>query len=123
MIKPETWYNIPDPVCQAITVITKDVRVIFEQLNDLASQLKQTLNHIRNKDKRYGMKIKEVFDYFEETQNQQTQFMEEGMKKVNENMNDIQLRFGKKISNFADETGKKLDNFSSMLSDDYMNES
>lgn len=49
--------------------------------------------------------------------------MEEGMKKVNENMNDIQLRFGKKITNFATETGKKLDNFSSTLNDEYMNES
>lgn len=43
------------------------MRVIFEQINDIGGQLKQTLNHIRNKDKRYGMKIKEVFDYFEET--------------------------------------------------------
>ena len=99
------------------------MRVIFEQINDIGGQLKQTLNHIRNKDKRYGMKIKEVFDYFEETQNQQTQFIEEGMKKVNDNINDIQLRFGKKITNFATETGKKLDNFSSTLNDDYMNES
>ena len=43
------------------------------------------------------MKIKEVFDYFEATQNQQTQFMEENLRKMSENVNDIQMRFGKKI--------------------------
>ena len=37
LIKPETWYNIPDPVAHSIGVITKDMRVIFEQIQDLGN--------------------------------------------------------------------------------------
>ena len=91
-------------------------------VGDLSEECRQNKDMIKNKDKRYSSKIKEVFDYFEGQQQMQTELLHEAIDGMTDDMDDLTDSLKKKVAKLKALTSRKIEGFEQTLGQDYMDQ-